>query len=77
MGSVALLFVVFLYVVPSFWSNAHPVPPLQFFGILAVLAVIAVALWAWRLNLKNRRKLNRREGLVSGQMDSESLRPRS
>jgi uncharacterized membrane protein YbhN (UPF0104 family) len=76
MGSVAFLFIVFLYVVPSFWSSEHPLPPLEFVGVLIVLAVMAAILWAWRTKLSARR-LSRREGVVSGQVDVESTHRRS
>jgi len=69
MGSVALLFIVFLYVAPTFWSQDHALPPMEFFGVLVVLALIAFMLWAWRLNLKSRKHLDRQEGVVSGQVE--------
>jgi len=69
MGSVALVFVVFLYVAPSFWSEDHAPPPMEFLGVLAGLAVIATALWIWRQKLKHRTRLDRREGVVSGQVE--------
>src|SRR5205823_14846745 len=67
MAAVAFLFVIFLYVAPSFWSVDHPLPPAEFFIVVAVLAVLAVAVTVWRITLRNRRHLNCREGVVSGQ----------
>jgi len=67
MAGVAFLFVVFLYVAPSFWSADHPLPPTEFFIVAAVLAVLAVVVTVWRITLRNRRHLDRREGVVSGQ----------
>jgi len=69
MASAAFLFIIFLYVMPSFWSPDHPLPPMQFAGVLVALAIMAAVLWMWRLKLKNRRHLDRREGVVSGQVE--------
>jgi threonine/homoserine/homoserine lactone efflux protein len=67
MGASALLFVVALFVAPSIVNPNHPVPPLMFGIVLAILAVVGIALWAWRRNMKHRNPLDREDAKVSGQ----------
>jgi protein-S-isoprenylcysteine O-methyltransferase Ste14 len=67
MGASALLFVVALFVAPSIVNPNHPVPPLMFGIVLATLAVVGIALWAWRRNMKHRNPLDREDAKVSGQ----------
>jgi threonine/homoserine/homoserine lactone efflux protein len=66
MAACAFLFVIALFVAPSFMESDHPVPPLMFVLILIVLAAIAMLMFIWRQGLK-RRGLSRDEGVVSGQ----------
>jgi hypothetical protein len=67
MASCAFLFVVALFIAPSFMASDHPLPPLSFGVILIILAAIAMLMFMWRQALKSRNGLSRDEGVVSGQ----------
>jgi len=67
MAVTAVLFVLYLFVAPSFLNGGEPVPPFVL-GIFMIAAVaVATGLSIWRVRIKKRNPLDREEGLVSGQ----------
>ena len=70
MAVAAFLFVLYLFVSPTFLFDGHPTPPALLFGGVAVVIVsISVILYAWRNRLKHDVTMHREEGVVSGQKE--------
>ena len=69
MAVIAVLFVVYLYIAPSFVNGGEPIP-LFAYGIMVIaFVVIAAGLSIWRARVKKLNPLDRQEGIVSGQDD--------
>jgi len=68
MAMVAFLFVLYLFVSPTFVFDGNPVPPMALFiGVAGAIGAIALILGIWRNRLKHDVSLHREEGVVSGQ----------
>jgi len=67
MAVTAVLFVVFLFVAPSFLYADEPIPPFVY-GVVFIAAVaVASGVALWRAHRKKINPLDREEGKVSGQ----------
>lgn len=67
MGIAAVLFVLFLFVAPSFLYVEKPVPPFVYGIVFLAALAIASGLGVWRSRVKKKNPLDREEGKVSGQ----------
>ncbi|MEO8125588.1 MAG: hypothetical protein ABJF23_05795 [Bryobacteraceae bacterium] len=67
MAVSAVLFVLFLFVAPSFLYG-ETVPPFVYGIVVVATFAVAVGLWLWRNQIKKRNPLDREEGKVSGQI---------
>ena len=69
MAVTAVLFVLYLFIAPSFLDGGEPIPPFVYGIIFIAIVVVAAGLSIWRTRMKKINPLDREEGVVSGQDD--------
>ena len=69
MAVAAVLFVLYLFIAPSFLDGGEPIPPFVYGIIVLAIVVVAAGLSIWRARVKKINPLDREEGVVSGQDD--------
>ena len=69
MAVAAVLFVLYLFIAPSFLDGGEPIPPFVYGIILVAVVAVVAGLSIWRERVKKINPLDREEGVVSGQDD--------
>lgn len=69
MAVTAVLFVLYLFIAPSFLNEGESVPPFVYGIVFIAVVVVAAGLSIWRVRVKKKNPLDREEGVVSGQDD--------
>jgi protein-S-isoprenylcysteine O-methyltransferase Ste14 len=67
MAVTAVLFVLYLFIAPSFVKGGERVPPFVYGISFIALVAVAGGLSIWRARVKKKNPLDREEGVVSGQ----------
>ena len=67
MAVTAVVFVLFLFIAPSFFRGGQQIPSFVYWLVLATLLSVGAGLWLWRARVKKKNPLDREEGVVSGQ----------
>ena len=69
MAVATVLFVLYLFIAPSFLDEGVPIPPFVYGIIFIAVLAVAAGLSIWRERVKKINPLDREEGVVSGQDD--------
>ncbi len=66
MAVAAVLFVLYLFIAPSF-LNGERIPPFVYGIVFIAVVAVAAGISIWRTRLKKKNPMDRGEGVVSGQ----------